>query len=891
MPPEVAQDKKAKKAHVEEQLQRQTDQLLALVQATKNAPGPPKPTATEWVLGGQEWTLNVPTKTDQTLRDREGGLGSVREADRDRDREPDGLAVERERDRERGARELAGGQPRGNSRPARQQHISSSGAGPAAGPADGGAGAGTWGSKGPTGLQLLRSLVSSGTAGVGVAGLLNGGATALNLAGLTGGACDQLLEDLQAFGVIKKGGAGGGAGGGGAPAATGPPAGDAGGRGGPVAVGAGGVGSGSGYGPPAGGAARSRLTAGIAVGDTLGGREPPAREQVSPQQAAQPPRKPNKRPENGSLATQILKRQRLQEEQAAAIAGSGSGGGSGGVAGGSILASLGQAGASGLLLGGAGGVAAGGLGGLPGAGGVGAIGGGNGMGNALYRLAMQSSPSAISAILDAAGPLGVSGTPLNALTAALAARRGGAGAAGSGGTLAGSIAELLAQHGAAGLPAAALGLAGGTAVGMGGGAGALAALGGAAGAGGAPPQALAMLRDLPITDALLTGLKRVGPLTVALGVPVPKRKRCVVVTWKGASRLVQAGRQVPSVHPASQTSPSVALVMYSAEYRRPRLGPPVVLTPVQSPCTPCTIWSQRFQNFQSSLVLCFASWTGVCPCVCHRSRRTARATGPMRLRNIMRDVVYPPPRKGQPGDGDGAEDGEDDDGTAPPKPRPVGTPRLRPHPAAILPDGSPARPAWEAAMAAAAAAAAARGVAPVGVAGVQRSPAVPSREAPLAGLAGLDLETLQRALQGAAGSPLRLALQNALAGAGVGLAAGAVRADGQEGPSPLINTQRLAAALAAAAAAGARGGADVSAAGGVGLSRPGQAAAAGGRGGGGRAGSRQPSPAPAGLGAGRGAGGTQANGRSGGQAGSAPAALPTQTKSRRKGGAPSRAAD
>lgn len=589
MPPEVAQNKDAKNVHVDEQFQRQTDQLLALVQATK-APRPPKPVATEWVLGGQEWTLNVPAAADQMRREREGGPESAREADRDRDgdRAPDVLAVERERDRERGARELAGGQPRGNSRPARQQHISSSGAGSAAGSADGGAGAGMWGSKGPTGLQLLRSLVSSGTAGVGVAGLLNGGVTALNLAGLTGGACDQLLEDLQAFGVIKKGGGGGGAGVGSAPAATGLSAGDASGRGGPAAVGNGGVGSG--YGPPAAGVARSRVAAGSAGGDTLGGREPPAREQASPQQAAQPPRKPNKRPENGSLATQILKRQRLQEEQAAAIAGSGSGGGSGGVAGGSVLASLGQAGASGLLLGGAGGVASGGLGGLPGAGGMGAIGGGNGTANALYRLAMQSSPSAISAVLDAAGPLGVSGTPLNALAAALAARRGAAGS-GGGGTIAGSIAELLAQHGAAGLPAAALGLAGGAPVGMGGGAGALAALGGAAGAGGAPPQVVTMLRDLPITDALLTGLKRVGPLTVALGVPVPKRKRCVAITWKWHQGWSAAAAGASCKH--NLYYPAVALAVHNAKY--PCWSHPLRRLPVQSRCTPCTFRSERFQ--------------------------------------------------------------------------------------------------------------------------------------------------------------------------------------------------------------------------------------------------------------------------------------------------------
>ncbi|GLI69414.1 hypothetical protein VaNZ11_014021 [Volvox africanus] len=138
-------------------------------------------------------------------------------------------------------------------------------------------------SKGPTGLQLLKSLVISGAAGAGVAGLMNGSGGLADLSVLPGGVATQLMEDLESLGY----------------------------RTGISQRVSGGTISGT-----AGAASRTGDTS-LRMGSTAPSNGvknrfiPPGSPGV---------KKPNKRPENGSLATQILNRQRhaLAMQQASA---------------------------------------------------------------------------------------------------------------------------------------------------------------------------------------------------------------------------------------------------------------------------------------------------------------------------------------------------------------------------------------------------------------------------------------------------------------------------------------------------------------------------------------------------------------------------------------------
>ncbi|GIL74658.1 hypothetical protein Vretimale_2298 [Volvox reticuliferus] len=126
-------------------------------------------------------------------------------------------------------------------------------------------------SKGPTGLQLLKSLVTSGAAGAGVAGLMNGSGGLADLSVLPGGVATQLMEDLESLGYRT------------------------------------GISQRVNSGTVSG-------TAGVAsrTGDTcvrMGSTAP----SNGVKSRFMPPgspgvKKPNKRPENGSLATQILNR-------------------------------------------------------------------------------------------------------------------------------------------------------------------------------------------------------------------------------------------------------------------------------------------------------------------------------------------------------------------------------------------------------------------------------------------------------------------------------------------------------------------------------------------------------------------------------------------------------
>ncbi|GIL48330.1 hypothetical protein Vafri_4609 [Volvox africanus] len=138
-------------------------------------------------------------------------------------------------------------------------------------------------SKGPTGLQLLKNLVYSGAAGAGVAGLMNGSGGLADLSVLPGGVATQLMEDLESLGY----------------------------RTGIMQRVSGGTISGT-----AGAASRT--------GDTslrMGGTAPShgVKNRFIPP-GSPGVKKPNKRPENGSLATQILNRQRhaLAMQQASA---------------------------------------------------------------------------------------------------------------------------------------------------------------------------------------------------------------------------------------------------------------------------------------------------------------------------------------------------------------------------------------------------------------------------------------------------------------------------------------------------------------------------------------------------------------------------------------------
>ncbi|GFR46261.1 hypothetical protein Agub_g7813 [Astrephomene gubernaculifera] len=372
-------------------------------------------------------------------------------------------------------------------------------------------------SKGPTGLQLLRNLVSSGAAGAGVAGLINGSSGLVDLAGLSGGAAVQLMEDLENLGFVTGGQSRRGA-------ATGGGCG----RLGDTAAKLAATGASDGINTTAAGAPASSLPAVL--------------------------RRSNKRPENGSLATQILKRQKMQEVAAAEMAAAAAAAGSAAAAAlGSGLSGAGSGLASdtGILLGTA----------------------GSGLGGRLLGGTSSLAGLPSSAMLAGSASLGgVDGSGLSAAAlanAVAAASRNGGGGGGSGVGMfnpAGNGGLLRLP----GLPAAVSG--GGIFDGGGGGGGLLPSGVAAAAANVAQLRAaMALGGHLPGTTAaaLLAAVRQSRSgwgLTVLLGRHIPKKHRSRrVARPTGPLKLRNIMKDLGVHAPTQQKKPSHAPQQYSRE--------------------------------------------------------------------------------------------------------------------------------------------------------------------------------------------------------------------------------------------------------------------------------------------------------------------------------------